>query len=77
MPPTWSPRGFEALRVSRKSKFGLKVQLRMLYPQALKFLGSEVPDLRYDLREVMKLPDHLEGSYLDTRFILMGSILIF
>ena len=40
LPPILPPRGFAALRAPRKSKFGLQVHFRMLYPSALEFLKS-------------------------------------
>ena len=37
----------------------------MLYPSALEFLKSEVPYLRYDLREVLQLSGHMRKSKFD------------
>ena len=73
LPPIWPPRGSAALRAPRKSKFGLQVHFRMLYPLALEFLKSEVICLRHDLREVLQLPAHLGSPNSVYRYILVCS----
>ena len=69
-PPTLPPRGSAAPKAPRKSKFGLQVQFSMLYPSALEFLKSEVPYLRYDLREVLQLSEHLVNQNSVFRYTL-------
>ena len=46
---------------------GKQVDFTLLYPSELKFLKSEIICLRYDLREVLRLPGHLETSNVVNR----------
>ena len=68
--PILSPRGSTAPRALRKFKIGEQVDLSLFNPSTLKFLKSEVICLRYDLREVLRVPGHLESSKLVFRSIL-------
>eukprot|EP00088_Acartia_fossae_P051810 TRINITY_DN5827_c0_g1_i9.p1 TRINITY_DN5827_c0_g1~~TRINITY_DN5827_c0_g1_i9.p1 ORF type:complete len:147 (+),score=0.03 TRINITY_DN5827_c0_g1_i9:123-563(+) len=55
-----TPRGSTAPRALTTFKFGILVDFGFLYHIVLEFLESEVIYFRYDLREVPRLPGHLE-----------------
>ena len=62
LPPIRPPRGSSALKAPKKSKFGLRVLLKMLYLSALELLKLKVPYLLYDLREVLHPSGHLRSQ---------------
>ena len=70
MSPLKPPRGSTASRPLRKFKVGKQVVFGLFYPNELEFSKSEVICLRNDLREVIQLQGHLEGSKLVIRYIL-------
>ena len=64
MPPIRPPREYTTLGALRGLKFGEQIGFDLFYHRDLKFLKSEATCLRYDLRENIRLSEHLDGSNL-------------